>query len=48
MLCSKLTNLPLQHEHDVEMNNYQFSKKHYHNEYMLANYNVLVGSHANC
>ena len=28
VLCSKLTNLPLQHEYEVEMDNYQFSKKH--------------------
>ena len=42
-----LTNLPLQHEYEVEME-YQFSTNHYYNEYMLANYNVLVGSHANC
>ena len=28
VLCSKLTNLPLQHEYEVEMDNYQFSKNH--------------------
>ena len=47
MLCSKLTNLPLQLKYEVEMDNYQFSSNH-HTEYMLANYNVLVGSYANC
>ena len=41
--CALSSNLPLQREYEVEMDNYQFSKKHYHNEYMLANYNVLVG-----